>query len=142
MSLYERDFYLWTCRQAFLLKEKRFKEIDLENILNEIANLAIEQVELLRNILTVLLENMLIKIYKNEEGESPSATELTIFRCRMQIELILKDSPSLSKELNELHGISYFHARELAIIETDSLYINEHLFPKKCPWTLKEILGK
>jgi Domain of unknown function DUF29 len=34
-KLYEADFYTWTIQTAQLLKERRFDELDLENLIEE-----------------------------------------------------------------------------------------------------------
>ena len=38
-ELYERDFVRWTARNADLLRERRFDEIDFEHIAEEIEDL-------------------------------------------------------------------------------------------------------
>ena len=35
-SLYEGDFYNWTQEQARLLRERRFDDLDLENLVDEV----------------------------------------------------------------------------------------------------------
>jgi hypothetical protein len=39
-SLYETDLYAWSLEQARLLKERRFDEIDVENVADEILDVA------------------------------------------------------------------------------------------------------
>ena len=38
-SDYEADFYLWSYEQAELLRQRRFSELDLPNIIEEIESL-------------------------------------------------------------------------------------------------------
>ena len=38
-SLYEVDFYAWTQRQGALLREGRFSELDMTNLIEEIESL-------------------------------------------------------------------------------------------------------
>jgi hypothetical protein len=35
-TLYDTDFYTWTAQTVHLLKERRFSELDLENLIEEI----------------------------------------------------------------------------------------------------------
>jgi hypothetical protein len=38
-SLYQDDFYVWTRRQAECLRARRYDELDLENLIEEVAEL-------------------------------------------------------------------------------------------------------
>lgn len=43
MSLYETDFYTWTQRQATLIREGRWEEVDRSNLVEEIESLGKQQ---------------------------------------------------------------------------------------------------
>ena len=38
-DLHEEDLYVWTERQTALLRARRFEELDLENLVEEVADL-------------------------------------------------------------------------------------------------------
>ena len=38
-NLYDEDFYVWAMKQAELLRDKRFDELDLENLIEEVEDL-------------------------------------------------------------------------------------------------------
>jgi Domain of unknown function DUF29 len=42
-TLYESDFYRWTQEQALLLKQGKWQEMDVENIIEEIVSLGKQQ---------------------------------------------------------------------------------------------------
>ena len=37
-SIYESDFFTWTQEQAQLLRERRFEDLDLDNLVDEVAS--------------------------------------------------------------------------------------------------------
>ncbi len=43
VDLYERDFAAWAALQARLLAERRFDELDLDHLIEEVADLATNQ---------------------------------------------------------------------------------------------------
>jgi hypothetical protein len=59
-NLYETDFYAWTQEQARLLRERRFDDLDLDNLVDEVASVgSSEKREIgsrLKNLLTHLLK--------------------------------------------------------------------------------------
>jgi Domain of unknown function DUF29 len=61
----------------------------------------------------------------------------TIREQREQIEDLLSDSPSLKAYLEEALGISYPRGLALAVDETE---LDAEVFPKKCPYTLEQVL--
>ena len=58
-QLHEIDDQQWLSETINLLKEKRFNELDLENLIEEMESLGISQRLQLLNRLTVLLEHLL-----------------------------------------------------------------------------------
>ena len=41
--LYDRDFYTWCMEQARLVQERRFAELDIDNVVEELESLGKEQ---------------------------------------------------------------------------------------------------
>jgi hypothetical protein len=58
-SLYERDFYAWAERNAQLLRDRNFGEVDVINIAQEIEDMRISQRRELGCHLRQLLEQLL-----------------------------------------------------------------------------------
>jgi hypothetical protein len=142
-KLYERDFYKWTQTQASLLRKGNFTKVDLEHLVEEIESLGRSDKKKLYSFILVLLQHLLKEIYTPENKGNSKSWEATILNCRIGIKNLLQDSPSLKRELtSSLIDETYSQAREIAIIETSKTYIQEEIFPEKCPWTLKEILGE
>ena len=70
-TLYDQDFYAWTQQQVELLKTGQWKQIDIENLIEEIESLGKQQRQELRNRLGVLLGHLLKWRY-HPEGRSKS----------------------------------------------------------------------
>lgn len=62
-KLYEQDFYLGLEITAKLLNEKRFQEIDLENLIDEIKSIVRREQRELKSRLTTLVEHLIKLIY-------------------------------------------------------------------------------
>jgi hypothetical protein len=57
-SLYESDFYAWTQQQINLLKEQAWQSLDVQNLVEELADLGRRERQELRNRLSVLLGHL------------------------------------------------------------------------------------
>ncbi len=68
-ALYERDFCLWLEQQAALLRERRFDELDLANLIEEIEAMA-RRTGGGQNNLIVLLMHLLKYQYQPEQRSS------------------------------------------------------------------------
>jgi hypothetical protein len=128
--LYETDFYAWTQQQVSLLKAKQWDEVDTANLIEEIETLGRKERQELRNRLGVLLGHLLKWQFQSEKRSSSWLG--TIREQRIQIKLLLEDSPSLKPYLNEIFLVAYELGLALAIRETQ---LGEQIFPEKCPYT-------
>lgn len=108
-KLYDRDFVEWCEVTASQLKERKFEQVDLENLIEEIEGLAKRDRRELKNRLTVLLAHLLKRIYVNSP-DNFHGWELTIREQRRQIQDLLQDSPSLKSYLEEVFNIAYQNA--------------------------------
>lgn len=141
-ELYEKDFYKWSLYQANLLKKGELSKLDIENLAEEIESLGRSDKKKLYSFCLVLLQHLLKDTYTPENKGNSKSWEATILNCRIEIRNLLEDSPSLKKQLTPmLLEKAYSQAREIAIIETRKTYIQEEIFPEKCPWSIKEILN-
>lgn len=134
-QLYESDFAVWAETTAQLLREKRFAEIDLDNLIEEVEALSRSDKRELRSRLIKLLSHLLKYVYQPEK-RSDSWTA-TILEQRRQIELILEDSPSLKNYFDEVFPTCYAKARTEAAGETGKAIA---LLPEICPFSLEDVL--
>lgn len=133
--LYEKDFYLWLETTAKLLKEKRFLELDLENLIEEIETMGRSEKYSLKSNLRIILMHLLK--YKYQPEKRTRSWLLTIFEHRKRIIDRLEESPSLKHFYQEIFDKCYENARKEASLETG---LNIKIFPTKSPFTFEETL--
>lgn len=100
-KLYERDFCLWVEDTASKLKGRKFEQLDLENLIEEIESLARRDRRELKNRLDILLNHLLKRCYI-PTPENYRGWELTIREQRKQLQRLLEESPSLQSYLLEV----------------------------------------
>ncbi len=134
-NLYEKDFYVWSQENARLIRERRFSELDIENIAEEIEAMGKRDKRELASRLAVLLAHLLKWQY--EADFRSRSWKSTIVTQRAEIDNLLKDSPGLRYKLNERIDSAYSRAKKSAAAETG---LSVRTFPETCPYSQKEIL--
>lgn len=134
-SLYEQDFYMWIETTAQQLKEGKFDEVDLTNLIEEIESMGRSEKRELKSRLIVLLMHLLKWQYQPEKRSE--SWRSTISEQRICIEGLLEDSPSLKPLIVEVFDDCYQKARLKAADETG---IKLNFFPKESPFSLEETL--
>lgn len=139
-TLYETDFYAWTQHQAALLRAEEIETLDLANLAEEIESMGISQRKEITSRLIVLIMHLLKWQYQPApHGRTQPRSWLnTITTQRQEIELVLRDSPSLRRQLPEHIAYAYPRARTRAHQETR---IALKIFPETCPYTEDQILS-
>ncbi len=135
-SLYEQDFYLWLQTNINLLKEGKFTEIDLENLLEELESMGKSDKNALKSNLRILLMHLLK--YKYQPEKRTNSWVYTIREHRQRIRDTFKTSPSLYRFFEEIFNESYQDSRELAADETG---LSIATFPPESPFTEQEVLN-
>lgn len=136
MTTYERDFYGWTQEQSALLREHRFTQLDIDNLIEEIESMGRSERRQLLNRLEVLLLHLLKWQYQPELRSR--SWELTIVEQRRRLAKLLRTNPSLHAELPDLLPEAYDDATFSAMRETG---LPQATFPALCPWAVGEVLG-
>lgn len=134
-TLYETDFYQWTKQQAQLIKERRFSELDLENLVEEVEDMGSSE----RNGLTSHLKQLLMHLLKwqyQPQRQSRSWKD-SIINHRYDVELILKCNPGLKPKVFECYQQAYQQAKTLAHRQT-GIPVSD--FPEQCPWGYTEVM--
>jgi Domain of unknown function DUF29 len=133
--LYETDFFLWTEEQAQLLREKRWSDLDLENLIEEIGSVGASEKSKIKSGLELLMMHLLK--WKYQPGRRTRSWDSTILRQRNELEYLLEGSPSLRQFLREQFPKRYRGARLDAEKETGIAF---DLFPDECPFSLEEVM--
>lgn len=92
---YDRDFMLWIDATVQLLKERRFAELDLENLIEEVEDLGRSNKSALRSNLIVVLLHLLKWKYQPEKRSK--SWQSSILEHRRHLEDDFEDSPSLKQ---------------------------------------------
>ncbi|HBW56319.1 MAG TPA: DUF29 domain-containing protein [Oscillatoriales bacterium UBA8482] len=135
-SLYDQDFYLWLQTTINVLKQGKFAEVDLENLLEELESMGRSEKNALKSNLRILVMHLLK--YKYQPEKRTNSWRYTITEHRQRLQDTLKTSPSLYRFFEEIFNESYQNARKLASDET-GLSINE--FTPESPFTVEEVLN-
>ena len=134
-DLYAADFFAWTQRQAKLLRERRWDDLDLENLVEEVESVGRSDKREIRSRLVVLLAHLLK--WKVQPGARSNSWSATIREQRREIARVVEDSPSLQRYPAEHVYDEYNGALLLASKETG---IALDLFPETCPFSVAQVL--
>ena len=134
---YDQDFQLWLEQQTDLLRQRRFDELDLDNLIEEIDAIARRDKREVESRLIVLLIHLLKYRY---QAQKQSRSWLgTMDEQRLELELVFRDSPSLRAYAASVLASSYAKARKRAVKETR---LSIERFPTTCPYSLSQILDE
>lgn len=134
-SLYEVDFYAWTQEQAILLREQKWNQVDLANVVEEIESLGKQQRQELRNRLGILLGHLLK--WQFQPDHHSKSWRATIREQRYRIRKLLDESPSLKPHI--LEAIDYCYELGLALV-VQKTPLDYGDLPENCPYLLEQIL--
>ena len=135
--LYQKDYYGWLQENAQLIRERKFSEIDAENLIEELESMGKSEKRELSSRLTILLMHLLKWQY--QAVRRSTSWRNTIAVQRIDILDLLEDSPSLRTEILDKIEIAYEKAVLAAEVETG---IEKANFPAECPFSLEQILDE
>jgi hypothetical protein len=133
---YHSDFFRWTQDTAELIRQRRFDELDLEHVAEEIQDMGLRDHREVRSRFIVLVMHLLKWQLQPEHRGNPSWVA-TIGEQRRELDLVLSDSPSLRRVPKEQLPVIYRKAVAGAIREAQ---LSPKLFPSDCPYTADQIL--
>jgi hypothetical protein len=133
-SLYETDFYQWTVEQSQFLELRKFGELDLVNLVEEIESLGRQERAELENRLAILLGHLLK--WELQPGLRGKSWRLTIKEQRLQIQKLIRKNPSLKPYLSAAIADGFELALVLAEKETP---LESQDLPQECPYTIEQI---
>jgi Domain of unknown function DUF29 len=134
---YLEDFSSWINQTTQLLRERRWHEIDVPNLIEEVEDLGKSERRGIASQLTRLLLHLLKWQYQLQRRSDSWLDSIT--DARTQIELTIEDSPSLRSYPAEQLEESYQRARRQAAKQTG---MEISVFPEVCPYSLELILAE
>jgi len=136
-SLYDTDFLVWTAESARLLRERRFTDIEVDNVAEEIEDLGRYQKREVESRLTLILIHLLKWTF--QKPKRSRSWRSTVNTQRIELAKVIERSPSFKSRLGAIVGDVYRDAVHLAGIQTG---LDQSAFPSKCPWTSQQILDR
>lgn len=138
-NLYDTDFNQWVELTLKQLQNKDFGSLDLENLIEEVADLSGRDKHKLASLLTRLLEHLLkVRYWTSQRDSCLRGWLVEIKNFRIQIKRLLKKSPSLKHYLEEIFIECYLDARELMLVE---MTLELEQIPEEPIATLEEVLS-
>ncbi|MEM9136799.1 MAG: DUF29 domain-containing protein [Cyanobacteria bacterium P01_F01_bin.42] len=134
-QLYDTDFVQWVDKAAELLKEGRFDELDIANLVEEVESLGRHDKNALKSNLRVLLMHLLKWQYQPDRRSN--SWRGTIIEHRLRIQDTFEDSPSLRNFYTKIFEQTYQQARKKAAGETGQ---DISTFPTTCSYTTEQLI--
>jgi hypothetical protein len=136
-SLYEIDENLWLEETIALLKEKRFQDLDLNNLIEELEALGRRDKNAVASLLEQIIRHLLLLHYWTEEYEmNGNHWQTEIIGFRNQIERLLTNNLQnyLNSELEKIYRSALKYVKQKTRFKID--------FPESCPYTLEQLLDE
>lgn len=139
-ELYQEDFYVWTQRQAELLRARKFGDLDLEHLIEEVAELGDTKLSAVLNNARVVMEHLL-KLQHSPAIDPRSGWRATVreHRSRLEIELTPRLRQILEQELLRVFPLARKSAAES--IRDHGEHAAADALPETCPYTPEQITG-
>jgi hypothetical protein len=136
-SLYEQDFAAWLDAQVAALREGRFTELDLDNLIEEVESIRRAEMRSVEHHARVVIAQLL-QLAHSTLGDPRRSWKSTANAHRDELEMRL--TPTLRQELEARLQKAYNQGREIAasVLETEGA--DHQWLPRTCLYTLAEIL--
>ncbi|MFL6843624.1 MAG: DUF29 domain-containing protein [Allosphingosinicella sp.] len=134
---YEEDYAAWLATQINLLKERRFAELDLDHLIDEVGDLGINDFKALVSAVRVVILHMLKWDYQPERRSR--SWRNSIHEHRYRIAESLEASPSYKRRQGDVLERAYQQA--LFELERETTIPRERL-PSECPFSWDEMMSR
>ena len=131
---YDQDYAAWLDAQIGFLRERKFSQLDLDNLLDEVASLRRWNWELFRDAVKMVIRQMLTWDVREDERCRDWAQRIELDRSAMLQEL--KGSTSFADRREDAIAEAYELAR-FEMSQGDKLPFR--LFPEQCPYSWQDI---
>jgi hypothetical protein len=139
-DLYERDIYAWSKEQAALLRARRFGDLDLEHLTQEVEDVGESLYREVRSRVRTIIEHLL-KLERSPATEPRAGWEKTIRTQRADLADDLTPSlrPRIEANLPRFYEIARIEAATTLREHGESAAADA--LPATCPYTLEQITG-
>jgi hypothetical protein len=132
---YDKDVILWSQEQGRLLRARRFAELDVEHLADEIEDVGKSEKRELASRMAVLLAHLLK--WARQPTARTNSRRSTIVVQRKRIALALKATPSLKPAMRDPVWQEDTWLDAVAQAQKETGRAAEHL-PEACPWTMDQ----
>jgi Domain of unknown function DUF29 len=136
-SLYERDFAAWLDLQVAALRERRFADLDLDNLIEEVESIRRAEARSVEHHARVVVAQLL-QLAHSTLGDPRRCWKATADSHRRELDSRL--TQTLRRELEARLEQVYAQARDMSATVLESEGTDDRWLPSKCPYTLLEIL--
>jgi hypothetical protein len=135
-KLYDQDLYAWANTNAQLLREKKYDQLDMSNLIEEIEDMAkSEQRSIFNHMVNLLLH--LLK-WEFQPAIQSRSWKISVTNARIAIDRLIEDSPSLRNAPQIGLEKAYADAKRFASQETG---LAQTAFPASCPYPIEQVLA-
>ena len=134
-KLYEIDDYEWLLTNIELLKQRKFNDVDLENLIEELEDLGSEKKNAVKSLLEQVIRHLLLLQFWTEESERNYyhwQSEILGFRYQLEDRLTTNLRNYLANEMDNIYN------RALKYVQIKTKFKVD--FPEKCPYSLEQLL--
>jgi hypothetical protein len=135
--LYERDFAAWLDLQVAALRERRFADLDLDNLVEEVESIRRAEARSVEHHARVVVAQLL-QLAHSTLGDPRRSWKSTANSHRDELESRL--TPTLRQELEARLEKVYARGREIAATVLETEGTDRAWLPRTCPYTLADIL--
>ena len=139
-KLYDADFYAWAEEQAARLRARQFDELDLDNLIEEVEELADNKLSAVLNSARVVMEHLL-KLQHSPAVDPRNSWRASVreHRRRLQTDLTPRIGEILADQLPRFYAM----AREDAAAGMcdHGEHASADALPSTCPYTLDQVTG-
>ncbi len=132
-----KDYYAWITHQVTLLNAKKWHQLDIENLTDELNSLARAEKQNIEYQISLLLANILT--WDHHIPGQNQRTLVNIRCCRFLIDYLIKDSPSLESYSKDIKTIREAYVYALFRAAENNPNVVPSIFPKKCYYTSKDL---
>jgi Domain of unknown function DUF29 len=136
-TLYNEDFPLWAERQAALLRARRFDELDLDNLIEEVADLSRRERKSVESYAETILEHFL-KLALSPAVRPRRGWLVTVDKQRAKLAREL--TPTLRNHLEAELPALYGGLRRPVARQLEKDHVPADALPAACPYKLDQIL--
>ncbi|AKG22275.1 DUF29 domain-containing protein [Calothrix sp. 336/3] len=147
-SLYNQDMQLWIEQTIQCLRSRDFAALDVENLIEELADLGKAEKNVLKSNLKILLAHLIkLQVQYDAPETMKSSWYDSVVEHRQRILDSLNETPSLKNFLQEAIAIAYPDGVKIAIKEGKLAKYGVRIppaneYPQDCPFTVGQILDE